>query len=47
MAENRTVLLSVKIKPSEKKAIMAVAEKEDKTLSDFVRDTLMNKVRRG
>ena len=47
MAEKKDKILCIKIKPSEYKEVAAVAEKYNKTLSEFVRDTLMNKVRRG
>jgi len=44
--EKRDKLACVKVKKSELEAIKLAANKENKTFSEFMRDTLMNKVRR-
>lgn len=47
MAENRTNVITFKVKTSELNNIKEFAEKENKTVSDFIRDTISNKIKRG
>lgn len=47
MAERKDKILCVKIRPSDYQKIVDAAERDNKKLSEFVRDTLMNKARRG
>jgi len=44
--EKRDKMACVKVKESELEQIKLAANKENKTFSEFMRDTIMNKVRR-